>query len=70
MFSLSSRGTTQKINGQLVCFFLMMAGEEKLPHGQHFRWRVLFHKKPVNDEELRGVNIYAKGKLVQAALHV
>jgi hypothetical protein len=41
-------------------------GEERLPNGQSIKWRILFHKTTIDEEELRGVTVYAKGKLVQA----
>lgn len=40
-------------------------GEEYLD-GHKILWRFMFHKEPVGIEELKGVTIYAKGKLVQA----
>ena len=32
---------------------------------QQVRWRVRFHSGPINDEELRGISVFANGKLVQ-----
>ncbi len=35
--------------------------------GDHIiRWRFMFHKETTEDEELRGITIFANGKLVQA----
>ncbi len=40
-------------------------GMEKV--GDHIiRWRFMFHKETTEDEELRGITIFANGKLVQA----
>jgi hypothetical protein len=34
--------------------------------GRTIQWRFLFHKEPIDDEELRGVAVFVKGKLAQA----
>lgn len=34
--------------------------------GHRIRWRFLFHKETIDEEELRGVSVFAKGKLAQA----
>jgi hypothetical protein len=39
---------------------------EFLPNGKKIRWRFLFHKDTIDEEELRGITIYSKDKLVQA----
>lgn len=41
-------------------------GREKLGNGKEILWRFLFHEDPIGEEDLRGITIYAKGKLVQA----
>lgn len=40
-------------------------GVETLPNGKEIRWRFNFHKDTLSDEELRGIAIFARGKLVQ-----
>jgi len=40
-------------------------GTERLPGGDTIRWRFIFHEDTVDSEELRGVVVFAKGKLVQ-----
>jgi len=40
-------------------------GVEMLPGGKQIRWRVLFDEDPIEDEELRGVAIFCRGKLAQ-----
>lgn len=40
-------------------------GVDVLPNGERVRWRVYFAKKPIPEEELRGVAVFANGKLVQ-----
>jgi hypothetical protein len=40
-------------------------GEEELPNGRKLKWRFIFYPNPVEEEELRGIGIFAKGKLVQ-----
>ena len=34
--------------------------------GQEIRWRVSFYQDPIGEEELRGISVFAGGKLVQA----
>jgi hypothetical protein len=41
-------------------------GEEKLPNGKQIKWKFHFYEKPIDDEELQGVAIFARGKLAQA----
>lgn len=40
-------------------------GEEKLAAGRTVRWRFMLHTETIDEEELRGVAVYANGKLVQ-----
>ena len=35
-------------------------------HGRRIRWRFLFHKDTIDEEELRGVAVFAKGKMAQS----
>jgi hypothetical protein len=39
-------------------------GEEEL-EGKKIRWRVVFYQETIKDEELRGVSVFAHGKLAQ-----
>jgi hypothetical protein len=41
-------------------------GKETLPSGRAIRWRVFFYKDTIDEEELRGVSIFAHAKLAQA----
>jgi len=41
-------------------------GTEEIDGGHTIRWRFVFHRRPIDDEELRGVSVFAKGKLAQA----
>lgn len=41
-------------------------GTEQIASGRSIRWRFLFHKETIDEEELRGIAIFAKGKLAQA----
>lgn len=41
-------------------------GTESLPSGNSFRWKILFYEEPIEDEELRGIAVFARGKLAQA----
>lgn len=41
-------------------------GTEALPSGRMIRWRVFFYKETIGEEELRGVSVFAHGKLAQA----
>ncbi len=38
---------------------------ERLPNGHSIRWRVVFYKETIDEEELRGVAVFANGKLAQ-----
>ncbi len=40
-------------------------GKETLANGKEIRWRVCFLKAPVEDEELRGISVFANVKLAQ-----
>lgn len=40
-------------------------GIETLSNGKEIKWRFNFHKETVGDEELRGVAVFARGKLIQ-----
>jgi len=40
-------------------------GEETLPNGRTIKWRFMFQKETIDEEELQGVGVYAKGKMVQ-----
>jgi hypothetical protein len=40
-------------------------GVELLPNEKEIRWKFSFFKEPIEDEELRGVSIFAKVKLAQ-----
>lgn len=40
-------------------------GVETLPNGQDIKWKFNFFEEPIEDEELRGVSIFAKVKLAQ-----
>lgn len=40
-------------------------GRETLPNGKTIEWKFLFYKEPINEEELRGVTIFAHGKMAQ-----
>ena len=41
-------------------------GQETLADGQLIRWRISFFADPIGDEELRGIAVFAKGKLAQS----
>jgi len=41
-------------------------GTEKMENGREIRWRFLFHKNTIDEEELRGAAVFTKGKLAQA----
>jgi hypothetical protein len=41
-------------------------GRETLPNGREIRWRFLFFKEPIEDEELRGISIFSGVKLAQS----
>lgn len=40
-------------------------GEEQIGDVMRIRWQVCFYKKPIDEEELRGVAIFTHGKLAQ-----
>jgi len=40
-------------------------GEETLPNGRLIKWRVSFYEDTLNEDELRGVAVFANGKLAQ-----
>jgi len=40
-------------------------GVESTSNGRQIRWRVFFYKKPIEEEELRGIAVFSKGKLAQ-----
>jgi len=40
-------------------------GIETLPNGKVVRWRFLFMASPVDDEELRGIAVFCRGKIAQ-----
>lgn len=42
-------------------------GEESLSNGKLIKWRIVFFKDTIEEEELQGVAIFAKGKLAQKA---
>lgn len=41
-------------------------GSEALESGQTIRWRFLFHRDTLDEEELRGIAVFTKGKLAQS----
>jgi len=41
-------------------------GTETIEGGRKIHWRFIFYKDPIDEEELRGVTIFSRGKLVQA----
>jgi len=41
-------------------------GKEKLPNGHTIRWRFVFYKETIKEEDLRGIAIFANGKLAQS----
>lgn len=41
-------------------------GNESIEGNHKIRWRFLFYKDPIDDEELRGITIFTRGKLAQA----
>lgn len=46
--------------------FVDEAGWAKEPIGEHFvKWRIGFFESPIQVEELRGISIFAKGKMAQ-----
>lgn len=40
-------------------------GYEKLPDGNYIKWRFLFYKETISEEELRGISIFSHKKLSQ-----
>jgi len=40
-------------------------GDEELEDGNKIRWSICFYKRPIDEEELRGVSIFTHGKLSQ-----
>ena len=41
------------------------SGTETLPNGRSIRWRFAFYQSPIDEEELRGVAVFANSKLAQ-----
>ncbi len=41
------------------------SGVETLDNGRSIRWRFVFYEEPIDDEELRGIAVFAKNKLAQ-----
>jgi hypothetical protein len=41
-------------------------GTEEISNGQDIKWRFLFYKETLDEEELAGIAVFAKGKLAQA----
>lgn len=41
-------------------------GTETIGEGRQIKWRIVFYKEPIRDEELRGVAVFAHGKLAQS----
>ncbi|MHB9150706.1 MAG: ATP-binding protein [Thermoleophilia bacterium] len=40
-------------------------GEEVLSSGDRIRWQILFYEEPINDDDFRGISVFARGKLAQ-----
>lgn len=40
-------------------------GNERLQNGKAIKWRFMFLKMPISDEELRGISVFCRGKLAQ-----
>lgn len=40
-------------------------GRETLSNGATIQWRFVFYRDPIQEEELRGVSVFARGKLAQ-----
>ncbi|PPA56707.1 ATP-binding protein [Micromonospora chalcea] len=40
-------------------------GVERLPTGDVIRWRFLFYKEPIGQEDLAGISVFSHGKLAQ-----
>lgn len=40
-------------------------GVETLSNGQKIKWRVFFYKRTIEEEELRGIAVFSRGKLAQ-----
>lgn len=41
-------------------------GEEKIPGGDTVRWRIVFYKDTIEEQELQGIAVFAGGKLAQS----
>ena len=41
-------------------------GTEEISNERTIKWQIQFYEKPIDDEEMRGVSIFAHGKLAQA----
>lgn len=40
-------------------------GVERLSSGREIKWRVFFYKEPIEEEDLRGIAVFSKGKIAQ-----
>jgi hypothetical protein len=40
-------------------------GTERLANGESVRWRIDFYQDPIREEDLRGISVFAHGKLAQ-----
>jgi len=40
-------------------------GIEKLTNNREIKWRVFFYSEPIEEEELRGISVFSKGKISQ-----
>jgi hypothetical protein len=40
-------------------------GVESLTSGRKIRWRFVFHREPIEEEEMRGIAVFSRGKLAQ-----
>ena len=40
-------------------------GFERLRNGREIKWRILFYREPIEEEEMRGIAIFSRGKLAQ-----
>jgi len=40
-------------------------GVERLSNNKYIKWRIFFYKDPIDEEELRGVAVFSRGKLAQ-----
>lgn len=41
-------------------------GTEKVGKNREIRWRFVFHKETIDEEELRGISVFARGKMAQS----